>query len=79
MIVVFEYSLCSACTQTNPSDFNRNLEADVAFRSMAAVFSYCRSRGLYAGVSLVGSYLMERKETNRKYVLYYQLDISVVF
>ncbi|MCI4382769.1 hypothetical protein PGIGA_G00018560 [Pangasianodon gigas] len=50
----------------------RNLEADVAFRSMAAVFSYCRSRGLYAGVSIVGSYLMERKETNRKF---YSQDI----
>ncbi|KAF7704297.1 hypothetical protein HF521_021369 [Silurus meridionalis] len=45
----------------------RNLEADVAFRSTAAVFSYCKSRGLYAGVSLVGSYIMERKETNRKF------------
>ncbi|KAM9466783.1 SH3 domain-containing YSC84-like protein 1 [Clarias gariepinus] len=45
----------------------RNLEADVAFRSTAAVFSYCKSRGLYAGVSLVGSYLMERKDTNRKF------------
>jgi len=46
--------------------FDRNLEADVAFRSTAAVYSYCKSRGLYAGVSLVGSYLIERKETNRK-------------
>ncbi|XP_062379156.1 SH3 domain-containing YSC84-like protein 1 isoform X2 [Sardina pilchardus] len=45
----------------------RNLEADVALRSTAAVFSYCKSRGLYAGVSLEGSYLMERKETNRKF------------
>ncbi|XP_016400209.1 SH3 domain-containing YSC84-like protein 1 [Sinocyclocheilus rhinocerous] len=45
----------------------RNLEADVAFRSTAAVYSYCKSRGLYAGVSLVGSYLIERKETNRKF------------
>ncbi|XP_030642408.1 SH3 domain-containing YSC84-like protein 1 [Chanos chanos] len=50
----------------------RNLEADVAFRSTAAVFSYCKSRGLYAGVSLVGSYLVERKETNRKF---YSRDI----
>uniref|UniRef100_A0A671MZ57 SH3 domain-containing YSC84-like protein 1 n=1 Tax=Sinocyclocheilus anshuiensis TaxID=1608454 RepID=A0A671MZ57_9TELE len=41
--------------------------ADVAFRSTAAVYSYCKSRGLYAGVSLVGSYLIERKETNRKF------------
>ncbi|XP_048084630.1 SH3 domain-containing YSC84-like protein 1 isoform X3 [Alosa alosa] len=45
----------------------RNLEADVALRSTAAVFSYCKSRGLYAGVSLEGSYLVERKETNRKF------------
>ncbi|XP_028855407.1 SH3 domain-containing YSC84-like protein 1 [Denticeps clupeoides] len=50
----------------------RNLEADVAFRSTAAVFSYCKSRGLYAGVSLVGSCLIERKETNKKF---YSLDI----
>lgn len=46
---------------------SRNLEADVAFRSTAAVFTYCRSRGLFAGISLEGSYLIERKETNRKY------------
>uniref|UniRef100_A0A8B9HCP3 SH3 domain-containing YSC84-like protein 1 n=1 Tax=Astyanax mexicanus TaxID=7994 RepID=A0A8B9HCP3_ASTMX len=45
----------------------RNLEADVAFRSTAAVFSYCKSRGLYAGVSLVGSCIIERKDTNRKF------------
>ncbi|XP_060790072.1 SH3 domain-containing YSC84-like protein 1 isoform X2 [Neoarius graeffei] len=50
----------------------RNLEADVAFRSTAPIFSYCKSRGLYAGVSLVGSYLMERKEANRKF---YSQDI----
>ncbi|XP_013879783.1 SH3 domain-containing YSC84-like protein 1 [Austrofundulus limnaeus] len=45
----------------------RNLEADVALRSTAAVFTYCRSRGLFAGISLEGSYLIERKETNRKF------------
>ncbi|NP_001410169.1 SH3 domain-containing YSC84-like protein 1 [Danio rerio] len=45
----------------------RNVEADVAVRSTAAVYSYCKSRGLYAGVSLVGSYLIERKDTNRKF------------
>ncbi|XP_061571994.1 SH3 domain-containing YSC84-like protein 1 isoform X2 [Cololabis saira] len=50
----------------------RNLEADVALRSTAAVFTYCRSRGLFAGVSLEGSYLIERKETNRKF---YSQDI----
>ncbi|KAM9820240.1 SH3 domain-containing YSC84-like protein 1 [Neosynchiropus ocellatus] len=45
----------------------RNVEADVALRSTAAVFTYCRSRGLFAGISLEGSYLLERKETNRKF------------
>uniref|UniRef100_M3ZFP1 SH3 domain-containing YSC84-like protein 1 n=1 Tax=Xiphophorus maculatus TaxID=8083 RepID=M3ZFP1_XIPMA len=45
----------------------RNLEADIALRSTAAVFTYCRSRGLFAGISLEGSYLMERKDTNRKF------------
>ncbi|KAM6958124.1 SH3 domain-containing YSC84-like protein 1 [Tautogolabrus adspersus] len=45
----------------------RNVEADVALRSTAAVFTYCRSRGLFAGISLEGSYLIERKETNRRF------------
>ncbi|XP_040849835.1 SH3 domain-containing YSC84-like protein 1 [Ochotona curzoniae] len=45
----------------------RNLEGNVALRSPAAVFTYCKSRGLFAGVSLEGSCLIERKETNRKF------------
>eukprot|EP00062_Callorhinchus_milii_P009342 gi/632953054/ref/XP_007892197.1/ PREDICTED: SH3 domain-containing YSC84-like protein 1 isoform X1 [Callorhinchus milii] len=45
----------------------RNMEADVALRSTAAVYTYCRSRGLFAGISLEGSCLIERKETNRKF------------
>ncbi|XP_038628873.1 SH3 domain-containing YSC84-like protein 1 isoform X1 [Tachyglossus aculeatus] len=45
----------------------RNLEGDVALRSSAAVYTYCKSRGLFAGVSLEGSCLIERKETNRKF------------
>lgn len=44
----------------------------MALRSTAAVFTYCRSRGLFAGISLEGSYLIERKETNRKF---YSQDI----
>ncbi|KAM6893157.1 SH3 domain-containing YSC84-like protein 1 isoform 1-T1 [Lycodopsis pacificus] len=47
----------------------RNVEADVAIRSPTAVFTYCRSRGLFAGISLEGSGLIERKETNRKFYL----------
>nr|XP_015213718.1 PREDICTED: SH3 domain-containing YSC84-like protein 1 [Lepisosteus oculatus] len=45
----------------------RNVEADVALRSTAAVYTYCKSRGLFAGISLEGSYLIERRETNRKF------------
>ncbi|KAH0627789.1 hypothetical protein JD844_008145 [Phrynosoma platyrhinos] len=45
----------------------RNLEGDVALRSSAAVYTYCKSRGLFAGVSLEGSCLIERKETNSKF------------
>ncbi|XP_068420493.1 SH3 domain-containing YSC84-like protein 1 isoform X1 [Eschrichtius robustus] len=45
----------------------RNLEGDVSLRSSAAVFTYCKSRGLFAGISLEGSCLIERKETNRKF------------
>uniref|UniRef100_A0A8C6WFL2 SH3 domain-containing YSC84-like protein 1 n=1 Tax=Neogobius melanostomus TaxID=47308 RepID=A0A8C6WFL2_9GOBI len=45
----------------------RNVAADVAVRSPAAVFTYCKSRGLFAGISLEGSYLIERKDANRKF------------
>ncbi|XP_056444466.1 SH3 domain-containing YSC84-like protein 1 [Gadus chalcogrammus] len=45
----------------------RNVEADVLLRSTAAVFTYCHSRGLFAGISLEGSCLIERKETNQKF------------
>uniref|UniRef100_A0A8D0GH30 SH3 domain-containing YSC84-like protein 1 n=1 Tax=Sphenodon punctatus TaxID=8508 RepID=A0A8D0GH30_SPHPU len=45
----------------------RNLEGDVALRSSAAVYTYCKSRGLFAGVSLEGTCLIERKETNSKF------------
>ncbi|KAJ3583681.1 hypothetical protein NHX12_015936 [Muraenolepis orangiensis] len=34
----------------------RNVEADVVLRSTAAVFTYCLSRGLFAGISLEGFY-----------------------
>ncbi|RXM31404.1 SH3 domain-containing YSC84-like protein 1 [Acipenser ruthenus] len=45
----------------------RNIEGDVAVRSTAAVYTYCKSRGLFAGVSLEGSYLIERKDANKKF------------
>lgn len=35
--------------------------------SVSAVFSYSKTKGLYAGISLEGSVLMERREANRKF------------
>ncbi|XP_052270029.1 SH3 domain-containing YSC84-like protein 1 isoform X2 [Dreissena polymorpha] len=45
----------------------RNLEADVALRSTAAIYTYSKTRGLFAGISVEGSGLIERKDANRKF------------
>uniref|UniRef100_UPI0035901D97 SH3 domain-containing YSC84-like protein 1 n=1 Tax=Myxine glutinosa TaxID=7769 RepID=UPI0035901D97 len=45
----------------------RAVEADVAMRRTAAMFTYCRSRGLFAGISLEGAYLFQRKDANQKF------------
>lgn len=45
----------------------RNLEADVAVRSTAAIYTYSKTRGLFAGISVEGSGLIERKDANKKY------------
>jgi lipid-binding SYLF domain-containing protein len=45
----------------------RNVEGDVAIRSTAAIYTYSKTRGLFAGISIEGSYLMERKDANRKF------------
>uniref|UniRef100_A0A673ZV54 SH3 and SYLF domain containing 1 n=1 Tax=Salmo trutta TaxID=8032 RepID=A0A673ZV54_SALTR len=47
---------------------NCTVSVDIALRSTAAVFTYCKSRGLFAGVSLEGPCLIEHKDTNHKYV-----------
>ncbi|EGD80924.1 Sh3yl1-prov protein [Salpingoeca rosetta] len=44
----------------------RNIEADVSIRSPAAIYTYSRTRGLFIGMSIEGSVLMERKGANRK-------------
>eukprot|EP00045_Choanoeca_perplexa_P005768 m.48360 g.48360 ORF g.48360 m.48360 type:complete len:452 (+) comp13283_c0_seq1:109-1464(+) len=44
----------------------RNAEADVAVRSPCAFYTYSRTRGLYAGMSIEGAVLAERKGANRK-------------
>ena len=44
----------------------RNVEADVAVRSPAAIYTYSKTKGLFVGISIEGSYLVERKEANQK-------------
>lgn len=47
----------------------RNAEASgsASYKSVAAVFSYSKTRGLFAGVSLEGSVLIERRDVNTKF------------
>ncbi|ESO99582.1 hypothetical protein LOTGIDRAFT_141887 [Lottia gigantea] len=45
----------------------RNLEADVAMRSPAAIYTYSKTKGIFAGISVEGSALIERKDANRKF------------
>ncbi|KAK3576195.1 hypothetical protein CHS0354_016018 [Potamilus streckersoni] len=45
----------------------RNLEADVAVRSPAAIYTYSKTKGLFAGISIEGSALIERKDANKKF------------
>ncbi|KAK9468924.1 hypothetical protein V1512DRAFT_68371 [Lipomyces arxii] len=47
----------------------RNAEASgsASLKSIAAVFSYSKTRGLFAGVSLEGSALLERRDANKKF------------
>ena len=44
----------------------RNAEGDVTMKSVSAVYTYSKTRGLFAGISLEGSALIERKDTNRR-------------
>ena len=44
----------------------RNLEADVAVRSPAAIYTYSKTKGIFAGISVEGSAIVERKDANRK-------------
>lgn len=47
----------------------RNAEADAAasMGGVAAVFTYSKTKGLFAGVSVEGSAIVERKDANRKF------------
>lgn len=45
----------------------RNVEGDVAVRSPAAIYTYSKTKGIFAGISIEGSALIERKDANRKF------------
>jgi lipid-binding SYLF domain-containing protein len=45
----------------------RNAEAAGTVNNMAAIFSYSKTRGLFAGVSIEGSVIIERKDANAKF------------
>lgn len=44
----------------------RNLEGDIAIRSPAAIYTYSKTKGIFAGISVEGSALIERKDANKK-------------
>ncbi|EDQ85341.1 uncharacterized protein MONBRDRAFT_34268 [Monosiga brevicollis MX1] len=44
----------------------RAAEADVALNKPAAFYTYSRTRGLYAGLTIEGAVIMERRGANRK-------------
>ncbi|CAL1535453.1 unnamed protein product [Lymnaea stagnalis] len=45
----------------------RNIEGDIAVRSPAAIYTYSKTKGIFAGISVEGSALIERKDANRKF------------
>ncbi|KAJ1680281.1 hypothetical protein EV182_000299 [Spiromyces aspiralis] len=47
--------------------WGRNAEASAAVLNVAPIFSYSKSKGLFAGVSLEGSGIFERKDANEKF------------
>lgn len=44
----------------------RNVEADIAVRSAAPIYTYSKTRGLFIGISLEGTIIVERKGANAK-------------
>ncbi|CCD23493.1 Lsb3p NDAI_0B04580 [Naumovozyma dairenensis CBS 421] len=50
-----------------PMGRNAEAAASASTGGVAAVFAYSKSKGLYAGVSVEGSAIVERREANRKF------------
>ncbi|GMG22136.1 unnamed protein product [Ambrosiozyma monospora] len=50
-----------------PLGRNAEVAGTASLKSVAPVFSYSKTKGLFAGVSVEGSVLVERREANRKF------------
>ncbi|GMF04799.1 unnamed protein product [[Candida] boidinii] len=50
-----------------PLGRNAEVAGSASLKNVAAVFSYSKTKGLFAGVSVEGSVLVERREANRKF------------
>ncbi|VEU21163.1 DEKNAAC102071 [Brettanomyces naardenensis] len=50
-----------------PLGRNAEVAGSASLKNIAAVFSYSKTKGLFAGVSVEGSVLVERREANRKF------------
>lgn len=50
-----------------PLGRNAEAAASASMGGVAAVFSYSKTKGLFAGVSVEGSVILERREANRKF------------
>ncbi|OBA13841.1 uncharacterized protein OGAPODRAFT_83792 [Ogataea polymorpha] len=50
-----------------PLGRNAEVAGSASFRNVAPVFAYSKTKGLFAGVSVEGSVLVERREANRKF------------
>lgn len=50
-----------------PAGRNAEAAGTASLKSAAAIFSYSKTKGLFAGVSLEGSVIVERRDANRKF------------
>lgn len=50
-----------------PLGRNAEVAGNASARNVAAIFSYSKTKGIFAGVSLEGSAIVERREANRKF------------
>jgi hypothetical protein len=47
--------------------YGRTGEVSATAKNMAAIYSYSKSKGLFAGISIEGSVILERKDANEKF------------